>query len=859
MRKSNKLLGLMMAIVLLITATGGIKAKAATRFEAVEPDLLNVEVEPGKTTHVSIPVRSTSSSVKLFSLKGSAADAATAKLIHVKNLKMTVTSTGREIDMSSGYTVYTTGMASIEFDIIPEKSLKMGYYTVNIIGIGNDYASDNYLSKSEVTLLELSVHNLHELNSAYLEISDVSYKKDKMRPGNTLDLIFTIRNDGEIEALNSFLKLDLTGAGLIPVNNESRFKIGRLAPGATTTVTVPVKVLETATAKDDAAVGASFECKDNTGAEVGPFAQTVYVSIKPKEETAANKPFLELTTKSNYADMPRNSKLTVPVKITNTGSADAKDVTLAITSGVGTGTGVTKDYTSASLKIGALIAGESTTVKVPLTVAEDVTAGLHEFVFTVNYKDKDDKVMEAQTLTMYMKAPEATPTATPTPTQGLYNYLDIHDVSQSPATPVHGGQVRLSFTITNNGNAPISNLRIYGENLSTTGFEPVSNEPYQSVGDLEEGKSKNVSMTFRLGEEIPNGLNPLTIGYEFFDESGTKKKDSAGIYVLNCIGKKTDEPTPTPADLGRPKLIVSDYSTDSDILRAGETFDFSFSIKNTHQTKAAKNIKITLSQAESIFAPAEGTNIFYIDSIEPGEVDVNTITLKTKNDATTGDYAINITMEYEYDDMSQVDREKGGVSEESAIKLRATENYRPVIENVTIDSWEGVYLDTPVDLSFEFYNMGKSTLGNVFVTVEGDFALANNSNMSYVGAVNGYSQEFINPSVVALVPGEATGILVVHFEDSNGDEVTISQEFTEFVQDYGGGGFDFPEEGDWGEDFPIDDGGLVEEDQGFFSKIKPWVWIVLGVVVVAAIAVPIAVHKAKKAKKKVKVDEDEDY
>ncbi|MCR5683922.1 MAG: hypothetical protein K6G81_00680 [Lachnospiraceae bacterium] len=858
MRNSNRILGLLMALVLMITATGGIKAKAATRLEAIEPELLNIDVEPGKTTHVSIPVRSASASIRLFNIKGVATDTAASKLIHIRNTKLSVTSTGKTIDMSAGYIIYTTGMVSVEFDVIADESLKMGYYTVDLIGIGNDYASDDYLAKTEATLLQLNIHNLHELNSAYLSVSNVSYKKDKMRPGNTVDMEFTVKNDGDIEALNAFMKIELPSDSLIPVNSGTRYNIGNLEPGKFARVTVPVKVLDTAEPKENVPIGISFECKDNTGADKGPFAQTEYITIKPKDSVAENKPLLELSTTSNYEGLPRGSKLVIPITIKNSGSADAKDITLEITSGVGTGTGVTKDFTSAVLKAGKLAVGEKTTIKVPVTVSEAVEAGLHEFVFTVKYKDKDDKAMEAQTLTMYMQAPELTPTPTPKPTPALYNYLDIHDVSQSPSNPVHGGKVSLTFTITNNGNGPISNLRIYGTELSSNGFEPISNEPYQTVGDLDIGKSKKVSMIFRLGEDIPNGLNLLNIGYEFFDENGEKKKDSAGVYVLNCVGVKKDEPTPTPADLGRPKLIVSDYSTDKDILRAGETFDFSFSIKNTHQTKAAKNIKITLSQAESIFAPAEGTNIFYIDAIEPGEIDIKTITLKTKNDATTGDYAINITMEYEYDDMSQVDREKGGVSEESSIKLRATENYRPVIENVSIESWEGVYVDTPVDLSFEFYNMGKSTLGNVYVTVEGDFALANNSSMSYVGAVNGYSQEFINPSVVALVPGEATGILTVHFEDSNGDEVTISQEFTEYVQEYGGGGFDFPEEGDWGGDFPIDDGGMGEEKTGLLSKIKPWMWIVLVIVVAAAITVPIVVHKSKKAKK-AKVDEDEDY
>ena len=49
------------------------------------------------------------------------------------------------------------------------------------------------------------------------------------------------------------------------------------------------------------------------------------------------------------------------------------------------------------------------------------------------------------------------------------------------------------------------------------------------------------------------------------------------------------------------------------------------------------------------------------------------------------DTSVAIGVEYEYDDMNEVDAEKGGVSDENLIKLRAVENYRPVIENIYID------------------------------------------------------------------------------------------------------------------------------------------------------------------------------
>ena len=320
--------------------------------------------------------------------------------------------------------------------------------------------------------------------------------------------------------------------------------------------------------------------------------------------------------------------------------------------------------------------------------------------------------------------------------------------------------------------------------------------------------------------------------------------------------------------------IFSDYSAPepkSNELKAGKEFDFKYTLKNTHTSKAAKNIKITVEQADGVFIPVAGSNIFYIDSIAAGETNEQVIRMKTRSDVATGDYTISIKVEYEYDDMSEVDRERGGVVDENNIKLRAVENYRPEIENIYIDAYEGVSVGVPVDLSFEFYNMGKSTLGNVYITIEGDFELANNSTKSYVGAVAGYSQEYVNPQIVALVPGEAYGTIVVHFEDSNGDEQIKTAEFSAYVM---GGDMDWSEYdpnfgnmsgGYYNPDFPDDMGDWDPENMGDgegeegtkILGLPVWLFIVICVSVVAVVVVIIVVV-VKKKHKKAFLDEDDE-
>ena len=168
--------------------------------------------------------------------------------------------------------------------------------------------------------------------------------------------------------------------------------------------------------------------------------------------------------------------------------------------------------------------------------------------------------------------------------------------------------------------------------------------------------------------------------------------------------------------------------------------------------------------------------------------------------------------------------------------------------------------------------MGKSTLGNVYVTIEGDFELANNSSKTYVGAVAGYGQEYVNPQIVPLVAGEAYGTVVVHFEDSNGDEQIKTAEFSTYVMggddfgDYGdfgdidwgnmSGNFYNPDFGDYGEYNPDDMGENGEEGTKILG-LPLWLFIVICASVAVIIVVIIIVVVVKKKHKRQLEEDDE--
>ena len=879
----------MLVAVLFIVVMPGEKSKAATAtpsaftFSPVKGYSFEEKISPGKTTHVRTMVENfdrsfiDESDFKSFVLESSdemitvsdvsitdVTSSSQKQVFYPDSKKTTNTNTNNPFQLIQYYKYL------IEFDVSCADNLDPDEYTVTLYGVTvynqlgekENWSQGDVIKPLRAPLVEFKLTNNDASKSATVTINSISYDKSKMASSDSNTFSIKISNTGKLDIAELYIDTDLSPS-LDPDYEMKRLRVGSLKAGATTTFKVPFTVKKNATNGTET-VGFKVSGTDKYGKPVKEVEESIYVTIgKGSAVTPTNAPALSLATKQNYKLLVPSTDDSVIIRITNNGSRVAKNVKLTCDNGFGVSSGLTKSYTTSYIAVDDIPAGKTVKVEVPFLVGATFTKGIHELEFSATYLDEDKHEYKSDVMTMYV---EHYKTGEITEVDGL-TYLLISGVTQTPNMPQAGERVTVSFNVKNKGTEKVTNLHFYATGLSAAGFQPVTGEPYQDEGSLEAGEQKKVTMTFMAGDDIPKGVNSLTIGYDFFDASNKAQQSTTTIYVLNVINHKFDE-----IDVGRPKIIVSDYVTEPDILRAGETFDFSYTLKNTHTGKEARNIKITLSQADGVLAPAQGTNIFYIDKLDPTQEVVLSLPLKSRADTVTGDYAVVLKLEYEYDDMSEVDKEHGGVSEENTLKLRVIENYRPVIENIYIDSYQGVMVGQPVDLSFEFYNMGKSTLGNVYVTVEGDFALANNAAMSYVGAVQGYGQEYLAPQVVPLVGGEAHGTVTIHFEDSNGDEQTKSADFTAYVDDMGGfggegewnGEFPFGGEGEWNGEFPYGEGEwngefpFGEEGDGEGEGMPWWVWLIIGVgsAAVITVVVIIIVKKAKKCKALAEDEED---
>lgn len=470
-------------------------------------------------------------------------------------------------------------------------------------------------------------------------------------------------------------------------------------------------------------------------------------------------------------ELKPGSSAEISFTVTNAGEIEAKNVCLSADYSGGT---LLPEYTDYTRKLGDMKQRDSKQVSLKVKVLEGVAQQLITLPLRITYKDSEGVSYTADAnnmLYLEIKLPEQ---QQQTPENGT---LLVNNVRQTPAKPQAGEKVAVTFDMENTGTKDFTEAKLYIAYTPGTGFEPVNAEPYQYVGTIKAGQKKTVTVEVIAGKEIAAGMNTLDVNYTYLNSNGEKLSESVSLYVLN-VQKKEDT-------LGnsKPKLMVSDFSTNIEQIKSGEEFDFAFDVYNTHSETAAKNIKVTVTS--DTFSVTKGSNSFFVQGIEPGEKESITINLKASAAAMTGSYPISIQMEYEYDGMTATEANNGVVVTETKMLL-IKENLRVSVENVSVGGWMTPYANQTTQLSFSVYNMGKSTLNNVYFTLDGDFSVANGSSYYYGSLQAGYP-DYIEMDIIPLVSGEATGTLTIHMEDSNGDEVTSETEISAYIMEMGGG------------------------------------------------------------------------
>lgn len=460
---------------------------------------------------------------------------------------------------------------------------------------------------------------------------------------------------------------------------------------------------------------------------------------------------------------------------------------------------------------------------------------------------------EKKTANVTLTIPEMQPQTSPEPGKATAAFrlssFDANGLIVPTAAGKNGGkvQVRLPLLCVD---GPVSNIKAVPK-LSTSLDEfPFAIEQVDYTigynGMISVNQIIEFQFNLRFADKVTAGVKKVdfTITYDRGWASATGDSSEScdiSLYVNVTRGYEAAGSEPggeTTAAL--PKIVVDSYSFSSDKIYAGEDFDLTFTVRNTSNEEETKSILVTVTNNAETgkLTPASGSNTLYIDKLGKGESKTMTMSIATAPDTEAKAYEIKLEFDYEGTKTRPATLSNGQSS--ASIPVTIMQKIRLKIEDPTIDGepMEG----ESVPVYFSMYNMGRSSIYNCMVTVEGDGLSMEES--FFQGTVAAGSTMRADFSLITATPGQIDGEIVITYEDSLEEKMEERLPLSLYVSEAYNPDM-YPGEGD--PNGMIDTMGGMEEPSAS-GGIPVWAWIVGGVVAAAAVVAVIIILKKKRAR-----------
>lgn len=388
-----------------------------------------------------------------------------------------------------------------------------------------------------------------------------------------------------------------------------------------------------------------------------------------------------------------------------------------------------------------------------LKVSNDAKIGTYPLKFKLEYKNNRDEVFSREE-TIYFKVNS----------EKLKPILTISNIQNSLEKIKAGDTFRLSFDLNNIGGSDAKNIELTLDGFSQTTFIPVDARDYSYIDVIKAKETNTQTFEIYTSSDITSKNNTLTANIKYVDSDNKEYSMSKNIYIVGVdIGDNSSEED--SEKMARPKMIISSYGLAPNEVVAGDIFTLGFTFKNTSKEKKIRNLKITISAEDGSFIITRGSNTFYIDEMEKGSMLTREIELKAKQDLSSNSYKVNVSFDYE-------DFNGNQYNSTETLNIPVTEYSKLVINSVYAS--EG-YVNSNINLSFDYVNMGKAVVSNLTASVEGDYESVQTIN--YIGNLNAGSSDYYDIEIKPTKEGTNYGTLVLAFEDSSGGIIEVKKEF----------------------------------------------------------------------------------
>ena len=458
------------------------------------------------------------------------------------------------------------------------------------------------------------------------------------------------------------------------------------------------------------------------------------------------------------------------------------------------------------------------------------TAGTLTLIFNVPYGDSNNPSYELVTAVCDDFSIVRAPSATEAPKKEDSEFrirtssVDSNGVCVLTPSGDYGDQleVRLPLTCTNGYVYDLKVTPVLSNDIEKFPFDiDLVDYTLSYPGSIGRGQVVEFLYHLRLSKKATVGVKQVDFNVTYRNDEGDLKSGTVSLFVnvRKGLSPTSDKDTTTSV----PKLIIESYKLSSDKIYAGETFDLEFTIKNTSDSTNLQNVQIHIKDAgetATIVPASGGSNTLYISKIGKGQSSSQKVSLQTAPDATAKAYTLNVDFSYESASTNAAHTANETIAVPILQKIRLKCDEPTVYDDVS-------YLDSSTSMSIKMYNMGRSSIYNCIVDVEGNGLKLEESYFG--GTLSAGSTLAADISVIPSEAGDIQGTVVISYEDVYGEPGEERLPFTLHVEDPNAGMENMEGmegmEGMGGEGM---EGGMTDPGMEGGSKGFPWWGWVIG-------------------------------
>lgn len=223
--------------------------------------------------------------------------------------------------------------------------------------------------------------------------------------------------------------------------------------------------------------------------------------------------------------------------------------------------------------------------------------------------------------------------------------------------------------------------------------------------------------------------------------------------------------SPAIPGISTPRVILSGFTTNPEVVQAGQDFQVTFTLRNTSTRTRVQNMKITLASADNAFLPANGSSSMFLRRIGADQVEAGTMNFHSLPSLEERPYQMVISVEYE-------DTLANAYSTQETVSVPVKQSIR-ADSSVPQLSPPQLTLGQEASLTFNIFNQGKTKLYNAKASVaEGQAVTAPEV---FVGTIEPGASGAVDMTVMAAEEAAGPVTIVVSYEDVDGKVSTMDK------------------------------------------------------------------------------------